>query len=171
MVVFECTRCGTCCIQHVGKMAGHVHGLMILPDERKLFPEEIISPMFRYTMKYKPDPGRVFMYQIATAPCPHYAQEKRACNIYPKRPVVCQTFPFELRGNGLAIHGFCPEIARLAEIHKPPEIRCSDAYISTMLKLREYWDVWMKTEKIERYDVEKKKWYHILDGVSPEYLA
>lgn len=170
MVVFECARCGTCCLKHVGKMAGHVHGLMILPEERKLFPEEIIAPMFRYKMGFKPDPGRVFMYQIDTMPCPHYAREEGACNIYSKRPVTCRTFPFELRGNGLAIHGFCPEIARLAENYKPSEIRPSDACISTMMELRKYWDVWMKTVKIERYDVEKEKWYHVLDGVGPEYL-
>ena len=87
------------------------------------------------------------------------------------RSAAYGTVSAESQRNQLAIHGFCPEIARLAESHEPPEIRCSDACISTMMELREYWDVWMKTVKIERYDVEKKKWYHVLDGVSPEYLA
>lgn len=154
-------------------MMGKVHGLMIMPSERKLFSEKDIKPMFRYSMKYTPDPGRVFMYQIATAPCPHYAQEKRACNIYPKRPVVCQTFPFEVRGGGrLAIHEFCPEVARLVKDgYGPNDINCPELYLEHGMVLVKYWNNWLRTGKIERYDVKDNKWYYILEGVKPEYLA
>lgn len=171
MVVFECARCGTCCLQHIGTMMNHVHGLMILPSERKLFSEEIIEPMFRYSMDYGPDPGRVFMYQIAMEPCPHYAREEKACRIYSKRPVVCQTFPFEIRGGGLAIHEFCPEIAKLTKDYEAKNIHCPESYVSIGGKLRRHWEIWMKTAKIERYDLKERKWYFILDGVKPEHLG
>ena len=164
MVVFECTRCGTCCLSHVGTVMNHVHGLMILPSERKLFPMEIIKPMNRYSLDFIPDPGRVFIF--------HYAREKTECLIYSKRPVVCQTFPFEMRrGGGLAMHEFCPEIAKLVKSHKPSEIRCPTSYYARGLKLQHHWAVWMKTTKIERYDLKEEKWYGILHGVKPEHLG
>lgn len=172
MIVFECTRCGTCCLRHVGTMMNHVHGLMILPSERKLFQEEDIEPMFRYSLNFRPDPGRVFMYQIGANPCPHYAREEKECLVYSKRPVVCQTYPFEMRGGGgIAMHEFCPEIARLTKDYKPNEIHCPRSYYAIGQKLHDHYEVWMITGEIERYDLKEKRWYNILDGVKPEHLG
>ena len=89
-----------------------------------------------------------------------------------ERPVVCQTFPFEMRsGGGIAMHEFCPEIARLTKDYEASEIHCPRTYYAIGQKLQNHWMVWMKTVKIERYDLKEERWFDILDGVKPEHLG
>ncbi len=165
-MIFECTRCGCCCKKPVGPMQGHVHGLMIFPSERHLFPEKIVKPMLRYSQYYELLPGYIFMYQVDAEPCPHYDE---GCNIYSKRPTICQVFPFEPRGEGgVAMHESCKEIERLlASGYKPPEVRITKQYLAPMLNTMRFWDKWLVTKHIERYDIKEEKWAFILDGAIP----
>lgn len=169
---FICTRCGSCCKKPIGPMMGKIHGLMILPEERLLFPKEIVKPMFRYSERYRLLPGLVFMYQVDAEPCPHYVSDEEGCAIYSKRPLICRCFPFEpKRSGGVAMHESCPEIARLiAAGYKPNEVRFSERYLPSMIRVINYWDMWLKTTWIERYDIKEKEWAFIMDGVKKEYL-
>jgi len=153
-------------------MFGQVHGLMILPSEKHLFPKKNVKPMFRYSERFQMLPGMIWMYQVDAEPCPHYDDEK-GCTIYSKRPVICQSFPFEPRQSGaVAIHESCPEIARLiTEGYKPNEIRFNENYIPAMIKTIKFWEKWLITSMVERYDIKEKKWSFILEGVKRELLV
>lgn len=184
-VVFQCTRCGQCCISHVGPMLGKIHGLMIFIHERHLFPKEVIKPMLRYSKQYRELPGMVFVYQVDAEPCPHYIDDEKGCGIYSKRPLICRAFPFEPRSaprsespdrpwgefGGVAIHESCQEIARLgAAGYKPDKIRFNENYRSSLNEIIKFWNKWLKTPLVERYDLKEKRWAFALDGVREEHL-
>lgn len=181
---FSCTRCGACCKNHMGLMLGKTHGLMVFLPEKHLFPEKAIKPMLRYSKQYQLLPGMVFVYQVDVEPCPHYIDEK-GCGIYPNRPLICRAFPFEPRSasrtqspdqpwgefGGMIIHDSCQEIARLiAAGYKPDEIQLNESYLFPLTEIIKFWNKWLKTPMIERYDLKKRKWAFALDGVKEEHL-
>jgi Fe-S-cluster containining protein len=76
--------------------------LFLLPSETKLFPEELIRPLYGSGIKgrSRPRPADIWAYQINTNTCP-YIQSDNSCAIYSKRPMICRAFPVE--GIGIII--------------------------------------------------------------------
>ena len=150
-------------------MMGQTHGLMILPKERSLFPK-LVKPMFRYGLNYNELPGFVWMYQVDAMVCPHYDEEV-GCKIYEKRPITCRGFPFEPKGKGLAIHESCPEIKRLVRGggYTAPRISPPKSYMAAIYKIMRYYQDWLRTYKMERFDVELGKWRNMIDGLTEQH--
>jgi len=96
---FQCERCGYCCRNLVSDINGGKGTLFLLPTETKLFPQELIRPLFGSGVKgrSRPRPIKVFAYQITTSVCPHIKPDN-TCAIYLKRPMMCRAFPLEGRG-------------------------------------------------------------------------
>jgi len=166
---FQCTRCGVCCKNHRGPMLGQLHGLMLLPSEIKLFPSELIKPMFRYHPDTDPGiAGMVWMYQLDSDGCPHYDEELHECKIYVKRPNTCRSFPFESRGDKMICHGSCPEIERVRKLGVKLSIHGRE--VKATAAMQEYQYQCMRREiNVERFDLRTQTWRGILEGLSPEH--
>ena len=101
-IKFECLKCGECCrnlhvrVEVIG--AGWVTlGLFVLPRERKLFPNDIIAPMYGCGWKgrSRPRPKVIYAYTITKTECPHLRADN-LCEIYDKRLLSCRAFPREM---------------------------------------------------------------------------
>lgn len=86
---FECLRCATCCRNLLESKGGVQRGLPLTDKEASLFPNVLISPKLGVGTK---EPEEVVLYQINVKCCP-YINEKNECQIYAKRPLMCQSFP------------------------------------------------------------------------------
>ena len=98
-IKFECLKCGECCRNmHIktdlGRAGWVTLGLFIMPNERKLFPAEIVVPLYGAGVKgrSRPRPDVIYAYQIAEPTCPHLEADN-SCAIYPVRPIACRAFP------------------------------------------------------------------------------
>jgi len=148
-------------------MLGQIHGLTIMPEERELFPAEIVKPMFRFRKRSKHRSGEIFMYQVDIIECPHHVDN--GCQIYEDRPQNCRAFPFELRGEGVAIHESCPEIERL----KKAEATCTipQVYQKGAIAIHNYYrNTLYRTSDIERFDLKSGRWRGMLEGMTSEHM-
>ena len=93
-IVFKCLRCGHCCRNLLREFDGDLKGLVISPNERKLFPKKLISPRVGIGWGLM-GPKHVVSYQLDANACPRLSKDN-LCKIYNKRPLVCQAFPFFL---------------------------------------------------------------------------
>ena len=97
---FECLKCGACCRNlHIKTDLGRgwiIVGLFVMPQERKLFPADIIVPLYGAGLKGRSRvrPEVTFAYQITEDTCPHLTEEN-LCDIYSKRLLACRAFPLE----------------------------------------------------------------------------
>ena len=118
MAEFRCTRCGKCCSVLLSEDRGIMRGLTLLPEETRLFPDDIVRPATGIG-KTPQDPGfRVLAYQLAVEPCPHLGDT--GCVVYVDRPAGCRQFPFSLEPSGdggqlLGVDLNCPSAARLLD--------------------------------------------------------
>ncbi len=164
---FECVRCGKCCSNIRGPMFGQVHGLTIMPKERHLFPAERVKPMLRYKERSKFRPSEIFMYQVDVEDCPHHAD---GCQIYEDRPQICRAFPFELKGDGgVALHGSCPEIERLAKAETNFYMPVFYQKAAIVIQ-RHYQNTLHRTPLVERFDLKTRRWRGLLEGMTNEHL-
>lgn len=104
---FECKRCGACCKNMFDRAGESVFGMMLLPEERELFPGNVKPYMAAGTKgRRRERPKKVFAYQMTLDTCPHLT-ESNVCSIYDKRPLACRAFPIVGRG---MLSTKCPEI-------------------------------------------------------------
>ena len=94
IIRFNCMKCGKCC-QNLIKINvdGIASGLSLRNQELSLFPQENIVPHIR--IGRSPDwskPQIILRHQLNMNICPHIGTDN-SCNIYGKRPLVCQSFP------------------------------------------------------------------------------
>jgi len=166
IIRFQCTRCGKCCREHRGPMLGQLHGLMLMPNEVQLFPSELIKPMFRYHPNTDPSiAGMVWMYQLDSDGCPHYDEERRICEIYEKRPILCRAYPFEWRGNSVMCHEACSEIERLNKLKVTLSVPRKE--VEAAVSIQEYQHEFMRREiNVERYDLKTQSWRGVLEGLN-----
>lgn len=104
MTRFECQRCGDCCRNLLITLQGNYHvGLLLLPEELKLFPINSVSPMWAVNTKGRRRPGRpkTIFYQLNRNTCPHITKEN-TCRIYKHRPQVCRGYPLTIHVNATA---------------------------------------------------------------------
>jgi len=108
LTIFNCLHCGCCCrnlrvylddteIKQLGK---YQVGLMLLPEETKLFSPADIAPMWGIDTKGKRRPNRpkTLIYQMTRYTCPHLSKENR-CLIYKHRPTICRGYPLTIHVN------------------------------------------------------------------------
>jgi len=96
-IFFKCLKCGTCCRNLHIKMGEWTLGLFLLPDEIELFPEDKIVPMWGIGLKgrSRPRPETIGVFQLDSNRCVHLTKQN-LCQIYLKRPVICQAHPLSL---------------------------------------------------------------------------
>jgi Fe-S-cluster containining protein len=85
MLRFKCNGCGKCCGHLLSYQDDLRFGLYLSPKEALLFPEECISPLFKYY-------NTIIAYQVSVDRCPHLTKDNK-CAIYDNRPLTCQSFP------------------------------------------------------------------------------
>jgi len=90
-IVFKCLQCGRCCKNLLREIEGTLVGLGLFPDERKLFPMELVSPQTGIGWGLT-GPKHILDYQLTVSACPHLSKDN-LCKIYNKRPLACQAFP------------------------------------------------------------------------------
>ena len=90
-IEFSCLRCGECCRRLLIDSGLARKGLPLLPDERGLFPAELIAPGVGVG---HPDTSgfRVISYQMTELVCPHL--DEGSCGIWRTRPAVCRSYPY-----------------------------------------------------------------------------
>lgn len=93
---FKCLECGHCCRNLFRKIEGALVGLSLFPDEKKLFPEKLVSPNSGIGWGLS-GPKHIIDYQLNTKICPHISN-RNLCKVYDKQPVNCQAFPMTWMG-------------------------------------------------------------------------
>ena len=90
-IEFRCLQCGECCRRLLIDSRLIRKGLPLFPDERGLFPGELIKP--GVGIGHPGEPGfRVISYQMTEMVCPHL--DEGSCGIWHVRPVVCMSYPY-----------------------------------------------------------------------------
>jgi Fe-S-cluster containining protein len=99
-IYFKCLKCGKCCRNLLKDEDGVVSGLMLFPDEIGLFPDKFVYPGLGLGFnRFDPaKPESIICYQLDLADCPYLSQENE-CQIYQKRPLICQVFPLHPMGS------------------------------------------------------------------------
>jgi len=93
---FKCLQCGRCCKHLLVETEYGLAGLSLFPEEKNLFPSELISPNVGIGWGIPSGPKHVTTYQLNVSGCPHLSKGN-LCDIHNKRPLVCQAFPLRLR--------------------------------------------------------------------------
>lgn len=94
-----------CCkVTMVTAEGGRRFGMYLSAEEKKLFPEELVVPLFGAG-----EPVQPVAYQLAVDRCPHYQEEGGlgSCAIYDRRPLVCRAFPVTSRAT---VSPHCPSV-------------------------------------------------------------
>ena len=91
---YTCRQCGKCCRDLVQSDRGVLRGLTLLPDEIRLFPEEMVKPYLGLGRRPYESGFTVIAYQLTVDECPKLVED--SCTIYEKRPTTCRQFPFSL---------------------------------------------------------------------------
>lgn len=90
MANFDCSRCGACCTNIIGKSGELEFGIYLEPKDIDNFSPESVFPLLG-----KGSSIEITAYQVGTINCPNYVEKegKGSCQIYDKRPLVCKSFP------------------------------------------------------------------------------
>jgi len=98
-ITFKCLRCGRCCKNLLKNVGGILLGLGLMPQERKFFPTELVSPQAGIGLAENDPtkPKHVLTYQLNVKYCPHLSEN--GCKIYENRPLSCRGFPLISMGN------------------------------------------------------------------------
>jgi len=167
-VKFVCLKCGGCCKDLLSSVGDDIAGLMLFPDEIKLFQKRNIKPCLAIGKSPTHGSFKIITYQFTKAICPYL--KNNSCAIYQKRPLLCKGYPFTVSGDLLrqsVSFGVVPECTFIIELReKNPNIRSHDfaycdeitARLICMEKLLSY--SILKHKKIKRwvYDLKTDKW-------------
>lgn len=137
---FECNRCGTCCSHLLSNQGGLHYGMYLSPKEAELFPQEVISPLFRYG-------ETIIAHQVTVNRCPHLNVDN-GCAIYEKRPLLCRAF--SLMNNDL----LCPVIIA----HKDKEWDMSVMQEELEALKEQYLEAEVLPEATGMYLIDKHEW-------------
>ncbi len=79
------------------KIGGITQSLGLHPNERTLFPANMVLPSEGIgRSKDWSEPRIIFLYQLNSNVCP-YIDDNNSCLIYKKRPTICSSFPLLAR--------------------------------------------------------------------------
>jgi Fe-S-cluster containining protein len=154
---FECLRCAFCCRNLYETRGGVLRGLPLTEKETGLFPAELISPKLAIGTN---GPETVVLYQLNVNCCPHLNTQNQ-CQIYNRRPLMCQSFPI-VAG---AISNRCKVFS-----YRKPGVNYTEPYtmaeqVQASQKLEKYTQKavmrrHVKGLKVWEYDLAAKKWRH-----------
>lgn len=161
-IPIECLRCGSCCKNLLRESEHGLHGLNLIPNERKLFPREIICPYMGVGIKKGLEPKYTIMYQLNVNLCPHLLQNNH-CKIHKNRPWACQVFPIvSIEPPRITTEcRFIKEITKggMIEIIAPTEKRAMEHlsnYVTRKLK-----SIFPPPKTVLEYDLRNRKWIQI----------
>lgn len=104
----ECKQCGKCCLNLEPSVPGAPGGLLLTPEEAKLFVGDKANDI-RPTVAYIQPDNQVTVivcYGMVASKCPLY---DNGCTIYDDRPLVCRRYPL---GNNIHESNLkCPVVA------------------------------------------------------------
>jgi uncharacterized protein len=112
-ILFECKRCGTCCI--TGDPIRLDHKDVVQIAKYKKIP--ISKAIKKYTIPDPDKPGVMDFKHVR--PCKFYDKEMKSCMIYSVRPWSCRIFPFlgiYDAEDKVKIHESCPGSLETARI-------------------------------------------------------
>lgn len=100
-IKFQCLQCGECCQKLISTSKVHKQlGLSLLPEEISIFPMELVFPCL--SIGRRGQAKTIILFQLGVMRCPFLTGN--GCRIYDNRPLACQTFPIQIKGdNPLAI--------------------------------------------------------------------
>jgi len=140
---WQCTRCGECCIQTVNKIPFGKAGVWLMPEERKLFPQPIVKPLYGLGVKgnARPRPQVTYAYQMIGTPCPHWNGTEKTCRIYEYRPLICRMYPLSSSISGIIMHRECPALDKLVPINvtlMPNQLKNIDTELKAIKSMNTY---------------------------------
>ena len=101
---FTCSQCGNCCTGGPGYVWISREEIIRLADHLKLTPQEVVERYCRkidgkFSLKERRTPEGlydcIFLKEVeAPAPGASPGSKRKACSIYPVRPLQCRTWPF-----------------------------------------------------------------------------
>jgi len=154
-VTFSCEKCGECC-RSLRKWGA---GLFLTKRETALFPSSAVSPQFALGRR---GPKYEISYQLIPSTCPHLDAGNQ-CEIYDKRPLACQAFPFEKTLIGWQTSTFCSAIRSQMKANalRPTQIPQKEGQAAD--KLQGYQTNMFKTymkprRKLWLFDLVQRKW-------------
>jgi len=113
-VTWRCKRCGFCCRHLLEHRSFGTIGLLLFKDEKHLFPDQLIAPLFGSGIRRKkarrPRPAEIWAWQFTEAQCIHLDGKTSLCKIYRNRPLACKAFPLTAKHQ---ISARCPQSDQL----------------------------------------------------------
>jgi len=154
----------------VKETKGITRGLVLTPQEAKLFPKKLISPSNGFG-KNNWDISTITDYQLNVPECPFITSEN-LCAIYHERPRACRRFPlvWALQPITNVVYGKdCIFIDNLEEklgyildcVFTPETFVCEDCWDALRLEAKSVIrniKVKMPGLKIYKYDLKSKQW-------------
>jgi len=137
-----------------------VNGLLLLPEEVKLF-ENAGAEVYPFIGVGEDDePKKILAYQLSSKVCPLLLEDGK-CAIYPDRPLLCRSFPVEyVKGSRAFLSQNCTFINRNVG-ERMVDVSCfSDIEVKANLRLQERLREEMQPFKtrIWIFDLSTKKW-------------
>jgi Fe-S-cluster containining protein len=148
---FSCTRCGYCCRTLFVEQSGVINGLCLTEDEITLFDPKLVSPYMALGVE---EPTNIIMYQLNQAVCP-YINKKNECNVYDRRPLVCQSYPVQVTVMGSFVENDCPQ----SKYIQNNEFLTTEAGLKTNLYvMNKFAKYRTKQSKMWFFNLATKKW-------------
>lgn len=169
-MVFQCDSCGFCCRHLRRKMGDFTLGLLLLPDEIRLFPVNHLSPMWGVGLKgrSRPRPAVVGVVQLDLNVCPHITRDNR-CDIYEKRPQICRAHPLTMRleNSQVVSASYSKECHAVKGVPSDREVILTKFFSEEMIQasagLNVYYENMFKESGglLWLYDLKSKKWKRV----------
>jgi len=161
---FKCLMCAHCCRDLMHENPLGVNGLLLLPEEVKLF-ENAGAEVYPFIgVGENDEPEKILAYQLSSKVCPLLLEDNK-CAIYADRPLLCRSFPVEYVRGGLAfLAENCTFINRNLRNLMVDVSYFSIVEVEANLRLQERLREEMKPYKTEVwiFDLATKKWKSML---------
>jgi len=110
---FECVRCALCC----GDTRSRKRCILLLQEDARSISEAVFKPIEAFATKTRGHGLYVYKMRKTREGGKCVFLEGTDCSIYPKRPLVCRFYPFELvtqkdRKPSFFCTGECPGVKR-----------------------------------------------------------
>jgi len=144
---------------------GVLRGMTLLPDERDLFPESVVSSAVGLGRGPHERGFRIIAYQLKENTCPHLGEDE--CNIYADRPASCRQYPFFLgrETDGSELIGLdlnCPSLVAMVEDDPRPRLRFEARPYAERLQNAEL-EASSHPDKAWFFDLQCMKWIKYRD--------
>jgi len=152
---FQCLRCSTCCRNLLENQNNVLRGLPLTEKETSLFPPEAVAPKLALGVD---KPEKVILFQLKVGCCP-FVNNQNECQIYPKRPLMCKSFPIVAGSisNRCRVFSFRKSGLTYDELYSmKTQLEASDRftrYLQSGMRKRN-----QKRMKIWEFDLTTRKW-------------